>query len=184
MTQVEKNSIQPAQVAEYAIGSVLSGGGGNPAPNNPQTWATMVREFSESAMETRLGVPLIYGVDGVHGHNNVRGAVIFPHNIGLGATRDADLVERIAHVTARELLATGVHWNFAPAVSVPQDIRWGRTFEGFSEQTALVTELGMAFVRGLSTGCSTWRSRAPATASTSPASRARSHRHRTAGTIS
>jgi beta-glucosidase len=150
MTQVEKNSIQPEQVAEYAIGSVLSGGGGNPAPNNPQTWATMVREFAESALETRLGVPLIYGVDGVHGHNNVRGAVIFPHNIGLGATRDADLVERIAHATARELLATGVHWNFAPAVSVPQDIRWGRTFEGFSEQTALVTELGMAYVRGLS----------------------------------
>lgn len=151
MTQVEKDSISPDQVAEYTIGSVLSGGGGNPDPNNPQAWAAMVREFAQAALETRLAIPLIYGVDAVHGHNNVRGAVIFPHNIGLGAARDADLVERVARVTARELLATGVHWNFAPAVSVPQDIRWGRTFEGFSEQTDVVTELALAYIRGLRT---------------------------------
>ncbi|MBZ0292964.1 MAG: glycoside hydrolase family 3 protein [Anaerolineae bacterium] len=150
MTQVEKNSITPAQVTEYAIGSILSGGGGNPEPNNPSNWAAMVRDFAQAALETRLSIPLVYGVDAVHGHNNVHGAVIFPHNIGLGATRDAELVERIGRTTARELLATGVHWDFAPAVSVPQDIRWGRTYEGYSEQTALVSELALAYIRGLS----------------------------------
>ncbi|MBC7870239.1 MAG: glycoside hydrolase family 3 C-terminal domain-containing protein [Chitinophagaceae bacterium] len=149
MTQVEKNSIAPEDVTTYFIGSILSGGGGNPDPNTPQNWANMVRSFQEAALKTRLKIPLIYGSDGVHGHNNVHGAVIFPHNIGLGATRDADLVRRIAEVTARELIATNVHFNFAPAVSVPQDIRWGRTYEGFSEDTAIVTELATAYMRGL-----------------------------------
>jgi beta-glucosidase len=149
MTQVEKNSITPEAVREHAIGSVLSGGGGNPTPNSPQTWAQMVRGFQDAALESRLRIPLIYGVDAVHGHSNVHGAVIFPHNIGLGATRDADLVERIGQITALELLATSVHWTFAPAVSVPQDIRWGRTYEGYSEDTGIVTELGLALVRGL-----------------------------------
>ncbi|GAB4515224.1 MAG: glycoside hydrolase family 3 N-terminal domain-containing protein [Anaerolineae bacterium] len=151
MTQVEKNSIHPEQVTEYAIGSILSGGGGNPDPNTPAGWAAMVRGYVEAALQTRLGIPIIYGSDAVHGHSNMRGAVIFPHNIGLGATRDADLVERIARATARELLAVNVQWDFAPAVSVPRDIRWGRTYEGYSEQTDLVTELAMAYLRGLST---------------------------------
>lgn len=149
MTQVEKNSITPAEVTEHFVGSVLSGGGGNPTPNDAKHWAQMVRAFQEAAMQTRLRIPLIYAADAVHGHNNVYGAVIFPHNIGLGATRDADLVARTARITARELLATGVYWNFAPTVTVPQDIRWGRTYEGFSDDTALVTELGAAYVRGL-----------------------------------
>jgi beta-glucosidase len=149
ITQVEKNSITPAEVREYFIGSVLSGGGGNPTPNTPQTWSQMVRSFQEPALETRLAIPLIYGSDAVHGHSNVRGAVIFPHNVGLGATRDAELVERIGRITAKECAATGVHWDFAPSVSVPQDIRWGRTYEGFSEDTELVSRLGTAFVRGL-----------------------------------
>lgn len=149
MTQIEKNSITPEAVTEYFIGSVLSGGGGNPTPNTAENWAKMVRGFQEAALQTRLRIPLIYGVDGVHGHNNVKGAVIFPHNIGLGATRDADLVTRIAEATAEELLATGVHWDFAPAVSVPQDIRWGRTYEGYSENTDIVTPLGVAYVKGL-----------------------------------
>lgn len=149
MTQPEKNSISPEDVTTYAIGSVLSGGGGNPTPNTAQDWAAMVAAFQAAALRSRLGIPLIYGVDAVHGHNNVHGAVIFPHNIGLGATRDADLVERIAQMTAKEILATNVHWDFAPAVSVPQDIRWGRTYEGYSEDTVLVTELGAAYVRGL-----------------------------------
>jgi beta-glucosidase len=149
MTQVEKNSIPPADVTAFYIGSVLSGGGGNPTPNTPENWAKMVRDFQEAALQTRLRIPLIYGVDAVHGHSNVRGAVIFPHNIGLGATRDADLVRRIARATAQELLATNVHWDFAPAVSVPQDIRWGRTYEGYSESTDIVTPLGVAYVNGL-----------------------------------
>lgn len=149
MTQIEKNSIAPDAVRDHAIGSVLSGGGGNPAPNTPEAWAAMVHAFEAAALESRLRIPLLYGVDAVHGHSNLRGATIFPHNIGLGATRNPDLVSRIAQVTARELLATGVHWNFAPTIAVPQDVRWGRTYEGFSQETQVVSDLGAAYVRGL-----------------------------------
>jgi len=149
MTQVEKYSISPDEVAEYGIGSVLSGGGGNPTPNTPETWRDMVASFEDGATRSRLGIPLLYGVDAVHGHNNVYGATIFPHNIGLGATRDPELIRRVARVTAEELIATGVRWDFAPPVSVPQDIRWGRTLEAYSEDTELVTELGVAFLQGL-----------------------------------
>ena len=149
MTQVDVNSLHEGAVRRFGIGSVLSGGGGNPTPNNPEAWAEMVRRVQSEALESRLGIPLLYGVDAVHGHSNLRGATIFPHNVGLGATRDADLVERIGRVTASELLATNVHWTFAPSVSVPQDIRWGRTFEGFSEDPAIVSSLGAAFIRGL-----------------------------------
>jgi beta-glucosidase len=149
MTQVDVKSLLAGAVRQFGIGSVLSGGGGNPTPNNPEAWAEMVRRVQAEALESRLGIPLLYGVDAVHGHSNLRGATIFPHNVGLGATRDADLVERIGRVTASELLATNVHWTFAPAVSVPQDIRWGRTYEGFSEDSELVSSLGAAFIRGL-----------------------------------
>jgi beta-glucosidase len=149
MTQVDVKSLVEGAVREFGIGSVLSGGGGNPTPNNPGAWAEMVRRVQREALESRLGIPLLYGVDAVHGHSNVRGATIFPHNIGLGATRDLDLVERAGRITASELLATNVHWTFAPAVSVPQDIRWGRTFEAFSQDPALVSSLGAAFIRGL-----------------------------------
>ncbi len=152
MTQVEKNSITPAHVTEFAIGSVLSGGGGNPLNNNPANWAAMVREFAEAALKTRLRIPLIYGADCVHGHNNMYGAVVFPHNIGLGATRDTALVEQIGYITAREMLAANVHWNFAPCLAVPQDVRWGRTYEGYASDTAIVGELGAAYVRGLQRG--------------------------------
>ncbi|MDR9450923.1 MAG: glycoside hydrolase family 3 protein, partial [Acidimicrobiia bacterium] len=149
MTQVEKYSITPDEVAEYGIGSILSGGGGNPTPNTPKTWTEMVRSFESGARRSRLGIPLLYGVDAVHGHTNVYGATVFPHNIGLGASGDADLVRRVARVTAEELVATGVRWDFAPPVSVPQDIRWGRTLEAYSEDTELVTELGVAFLCAL-----------------------------------
>jgi beta-glucosidase len=149
MTQVEKNSLTPEVVQRFFIGSVLSGGGGYPAENNPQAWSDMVSDFQEAALQTRLGIPLLYGVDAVHGHNNLYGAVIFPHNIGLGATRDPDLVYRIGRATAEELAATGVHWNFAPTIAVPQDLRWGRTYEGYSQDPQCVAELGAAYIRGL-----------------------------------
>jgi beta-glucosidase len=149
MTQVEVKSLREGAVRDFGIGSVLSGGGGNPTPNNPEAWAEMVCRVQREALESRLGIPLLYGVDAVHGHSNLRGATIFPHNIGLGATADPDLVERIGRVTAGELLATNVHWTFAPAVSVPQDVRWGRTFEGYSQDPALVAALGAALIRGL-----------------------------------
>jgi beta-glucosidase len=150
MTQVEKNSIKKEDITRRFIGSLLSGGGGYPTGNNtPQGWAAMVNEFQAYALGTRRGIPLLYGVDAVHGHNNVRGAVIFPHNVGLGATRDPDLLQRIGQVTAQEVAATGVHWNFGPCVAVPQDIRWGRTYEGYSENPQLVATLGAAYLRGL-----------------------------------
>lgn len=149
MAQAEKNSILPAEVTEYALGSVLSGGGGNPAVNTPANWREMAQGYLDAAQETRLAIPLIYGVDAVHGHNNLHTATIFPHNIGLGATRDASLVERIGRATALEMLACGVHWDFAPCLAVVQDVRWGRTYESYGSDSALVAELGAAYVRGL-----------------------------------
>jgi len=149
MTQPEKGSVRPGDVAALGLGSVISGGGGNPTPNTPQAWAGMVRGYQEEALRSRLGIPLLYGVDAVHGHNNVRGATLFPHLIGLGATADAGLVRRVARATAVECAATGVRWDFAPMVSVVQDARWGRYYEAFGDDTALVSELGAAYVRGL-----------------------------------
>ena len=149
MTQVEKGSLSPEEVARRFIGSVLSGGGAAPAENSAPAWAEMVAGYQEGALKTPLGIPLLYGVDAVHGHNSLKGAVIFPHNIGLGATGDADLVKDIGRATAEELAATGIYWNFAPTIAVPQDIRWGRTFEGYSENTELVAQLGVAYIRGL-----------------------------------
>jgi beta-glucosidase len=149
MTQVEKDSIRRDDIARLSIGSLLSGGGGSPSTNTTEAWVEMVDGFQEFALQSRLGIPLIYGVDAVHGHNNLKGATIFPHNIGLGAANDPELVEQIARATAEEMAATGIRWNFAPVVAVPQDIRWGRAYEGFSEDTEIVTALGAAYVRGL-----------------------------------
>jgi beta-glucosidase len=149
MTQVEKNSLTSDALRRFFIGSVLSGGGGYPPDNTPAGWAKMVADFQEAALQTRLGIPMLYGVDAVHGHNNLRGAVIFPHNIGLGAAHDPDLVHRIGRATAEELAATGVYWDFAPAVSVPQDIRWGRTYEGYSQDSELVAQLAVEYIHGL-----------------------------------
>ncbi|EYB68608.1 beta-glucosidase-like glycosyl hydrolase [Deinococcus phoenicis] len=149
MTQPEKNSVKPGDVTRLSLGSVLSGGGGNPDPNTPAAWREMVTAFIEESLQTRLKIPLLYGVDAVHGHNNVVGATIFPHNIGLGAAGDADLVRRIGRATAVEVAATNVRWTFAPAVSVPQDLRWGRTYEGYSQDPAAVSELATALIEGL-----------------------------------
>ncbi|MCA9945851.1 MAG: glycoside hydrolase family 3 C-terminal domain-containing protein [Anaerolineales bacterium] len=149
MTLVEKNSINPDDITTLGLGGLLSGGGGYPAPNTPESWAAMVDGFQAAALDAYLGVPLIYGVDAVHGHSNVVGTVIFPHNIGLGAANNPELMTEIGRITAVEMIATGIYWNYAPAVSVPQDIRWGRTYEGYSENTELVTALAAAYVRGL-----------------------------------
>jgi beta-glucosidase len=149
MTLVEKDSITPDAVTRYFIGSILSGGGGSPDKNTTEAWANMVDKFQEAALKTRLAIPILYGVDAVHGHANLKGAVVFPHNIGLGATGDADLVRRIGEATAKEMAATNIRWNFAPVIAVVQDIRWGRTYESFSESTQLVTEMGVAYLGGL-----------------------------------
>lgn len=149
MTQVEKNSIQIGDITKYFIGSILSGGGGSPSTNTAEAWVEMINGFQKEALATRLGIPIIYGVDAVHGHGNLYGATIFPQEIGLGASRDAALVRQIGQTTAEEMLATGAQWNFAPVVAVPQDIRWGRTYEAYGEDTNLVSELASAYIQGL-----------------------------------
>ncbi|MFW5994819.1 MAG: glycoside hydrolase family 3 protein [Spirochaetia bacterium] len=153
MTQVDRRFPQSTEdIRDYGLGSILSGGGSTPEENTPDAWADMYDEFQQAALDTRLGIPILYGTDAVHGHNNLRDATIFPHNIGLGATRNPQLVEDIARATAREITGTGMRWNFAPAITVVRDIRWGRTYEGFSEDTELVSELGSAAVRGYQHG--------------------------------
>lgn len=150
MTQVDSSALKDkADVQKYFLGSVLSGGGSDPATGNTaQDWLNFVESFQSHALQTRLKIPLLYGIDAVHGHNNVDGAVIFPHNIGMGATHDPKLVERAARVTAEEVAGTGIRWTFAPCVTVPQNASWGRTYEGYSDDPALVSELGAAAVRG------------------------------------
>jgi beta-glucosidase len=143
MTQAERIDVaeDPSLITTYALGSVLSGGGSVPDPNTPRAWADMVDGFQEAALDTRLGIPLLYGVDSVHGHANLLGATVFPHNIGLGATRDPALVERIGHITAEETRASGPNWAFAPCVCVARDDRWGRTYESFGETPRLVRRM-------------------------------------------
>lgn len=143
MTQAERGAVtdNPELIAEWGLGSVLSGGGSTPTPNTPAAWVEMVNEFQSQALSTRLGIPLIYGVDAVHGHANVYGATVFPHNIGLGATRDPKLVREIGQATAEEVRATGVPWNFGPCVCVARDERWGRTYESFGEDPELVSRM-------------------------------------------
>jgi beta-glucosidase len=152
MTQPEQGPVlnNPGDIQEYFIGSVLSGGDSDPAEGNGlQAWTELYDKTQTEAMKTRLAIPILYGIDAVHGHSNVLNAVIFPHNIALGCTRDPALVERIGRITAKEVRATGIQWTFGPCVTVPQDIRWGRTYEGFSEDPALVRRLGEASVRGM-----------------------------------
>ncbi len=150
MAQVDRNVLKPEDLTAYFIGSVLSGGGEGLGENNsPKDWADMVDGFQKGALQTRLKIPIIYGVDAVHGFGNMYGATVFPHEIGLGAAGDPALVEQIARATAEEMAACGVPWNFAPFESVPQDIRWGRTYENYSENTALVTQLSVAYIKGL-----------------------------------
>ncbi|HTE44513.1 MAG TPA: glycoside hydrolase family 3 N-terminal domain-containing protein [Gemmatimonadaceae bacterium] len=151
MTQVDQSFLKdPSDIERYKLGSILNGGSSDPAAGNSlQAWRAMIETYQEHAMRTRLRIPLVYGVDAVHGNNNVIGAVVFPHNIGLGATRDSALVRRVAEITAEETRAVGANWAFAPCVCVPQDIRWGRTYEGFSEDPELVATLGAAAVHGL-----------------------------------
>jgi beta-glucosidase len=150
MTQVDSKAIRDhSEIKEYLIGSVLSGGGSDPSDNTPASWARAVEEYQSWAFRTRLKIPLLYGIDAVHGHNNVEGAVIFPHNIGLGATRNPRLVEQAYRITARETAATGIRWAFAPCVAVAQNPRWGRTYESFGETPEIVVSLGEAAVRGL-----------------------------------
>ena len=149
MTQAERGAIKPEEVRAYFIGSVLSGGGSAPWPNTPQSWVRMYDDYQKAALNTRLAIPILYGTDAVHGHNNLRGATIFPHNIGLGATRDPELLERIGRITALETKATGANWTFSPCVAVVRDARWGRTYESFGETPELQRLLVGPYIKGL-----------------------------------
>jgi beta-glucosidase len=150
MTQGDIGSMKdPSDVQRYFLGSVLSGGGSDPTTGNRlEDWTDLYDTYQSHALRTRLKIPILYGVDAVHGHSNVLGATVFPHNIGLGCTRNPSLVEKAAEVTALEVRATGIQWTFAPMVSVVRDERWGRTYEGFGESPELSRDLGVAAVRG------------------------------------
>ena len=152
MMQVDLSTAgsNPSIVTTYFMGSVLSGGDADPAAGNSATsWANAYDSMQVYAMKTPLKIPMIYGIDAVHGHNNVLDATIFPHNIGLGCTRNPQLVKEAARVTAEEIAATGIDWTFAPCIAVPRDERWGRTYEGFGETPELAQQLGSAAIKGL-----------------------------------
>ncbi len=152
MIQTERMAVTPEQVREYHLGSVLSGGGSVPGDNLAADWIAMNDAYwaaSVSDAPGRVPIPILYGVDAIHGHANVKGATVFPHNIGLGAANDPDLMERIAQITAREILATGVEWTFAPTLAIARNDRWGRTYESYSEDPAIVSSYAGRFVHGL-----------------------------------
>ncbi len=153
--QADIGSIAPADLTTYPLGSILAGGNSGPYGNERASaadWDRLVREFRAASMrpaDNGVAIPILFGVNAVHGHNNIPGATLFPHNIGLGAARDLALIERIGAVTAAEIAGSGIEWTFAPTLAVPQDLRWGRAYEGYSSDPALVAAYGAAMVRGL-----------------------------------
>lgn len=155
LIQADLNNVTPEDVRRYNLGAVLNGGESGPNGNDlapPEEWLALADAFWEASTDRSdggVGIPVIWGTDAIHGASNTIGAVIFPHNIGLGATRDAALVEKIGEITAREVRITGQEWTFAPTLAVPQDYRWGRAYEGYSSDPDLVARLGAALVRGL-----------------------------------
>ncbi len=151
MTQVDYNAIRSNlnDISKYYIGSILCGGGTEPDDITAKGWANLYDKLQNIAIGTRLKIPIIWGIDAVHGHNNVYGATIFPHNIGLGATRNSKFVEQVASITATEVKGTGMQWDFSPCVAVARNERWGRTYESFSENPDLVKEMATAYVKGM-----------------------------------
>ncbi|HEX8486859.1 glycoside hydrolase family 3 protein [Sphingomonas sp.] len=155
MIQADIGAIKPEDLRRYPLGSILAGGSsppiGKPDRSPGPDWAATARAFADVAADARKGraIPLLFGIDAVHGNNNIVGATIFPHNIGLGAARDPALIRRIGEATARETAAAGIDWAFGPTLTVPQDDRWGRTYEGYSEDPAVVRSYAAAMVEGL-----------------------------------
>lgn len=153
--QADNASVTPEEVKKYRLGSVLSGGNSAPGPlpyADTKEWLALADEYYNASIDTsgvEVAIPYIWGIDAVHGHANLAGAIVFPHNVGLGAMRNPDLIEKIAAVTAHELTVSGHDWTFAPTLAVPQDVRWGRSYEGFSEDTEIVKSYGDRIVYGL-----------------------------------
>ncbi len=150
MTQVERGAlVNMEHLKTYGIGSLLSGGGSAPNPNTISSWVNMYNDFQTKALESELAIPLVYGIDAVHGHNNVYGAVIFPHNIGMGCTWNPELIEQANQIVAKEVSATGIDWTFSPCIAVARNERWGRTYEGFGETAEIQKIMAEASVLGL-----------------------------------
>lgn len=151
MIQAERGYISPEQVEEFGIGSILSGGGSHPSAydDTAEDWYQMYLGYQQKALSSSSAIPLLYGIDAVHGNNNLYGATIFPHNIGLGAANDPELMYEIGKATAEEMLVTGITWTFAPALSVVQDISWGRTYEGLSENPLIHLNLTESIIKGI-----------------------------------
>ena len=152
LIQADISAITPADLAAYPLGSILAGGNSGPYGDeraDAATWQRLVGEFRHASHMAGAGIPILFGVDAVHGHSNLPGATIFPHNIGLGAARDPDLIRRIGEVTAAEIAGSGIEWTFAPTLAVPQDPRWGRSYEGYSSDPELVAAYGRAMTLGL-----------------------------------
>ena len=153
--QGDSDSVTPEEVKEYRLGSVLSGGNSAPGPlpyAETKNWLEMADKYYNASIDNEgveIAIPIIWGIDAVHGHANLKGAIIFPHNIGLGAMNNPDLIEQIAGVTAHELTISGHDWTFAPTLAVPRDLRWGRSYEGFSEDPDIVQSYGGRIVIGL-----------------------------------
>lgn len=152
LIQADTSAITPEDLAQYPLGSILAGGNSGPYGDeraDGATWNKLVSAFHDASRKSGAGVPILFGVDAVHGHSNLPGATIFPHNIGLGAARDPALIQRIGAATAAEIAGTGVDWTFAPTLAVPQDLRWGRSYEGYASDPTLVAAYGKAMVVGL-----------------------------------
>ena len=153
--QGEIQAVTPDDIKKYHLGSVLNGGGSMPnriANAKPKDWLALADSLYNASMDTsdgKVAIPVIWGTDAVHGHNNVTGATIFPHNIGLGATNNPELIRHIGAATAREVRATGIEWVFAPTIAVAQNDFWGRTYESYAEDPKLVQEYARAMVEGL-----------------------------------
>lgn len=155
LVQADISTITPKDLETYPLGSILAGGNSGPNGNERSTaadWAKLVGEFRAVSLRPQangVAIPIIFGVDAVHGHNNIPGATLFPHNIGLGAARDPELIQRIGAVTAAEIAGSGIEWTFAPTLAVPQDLRWGRSYEGYTSDPKLIAEYAKAMVLGL-----------------------------------
>ena len=152
LIQADISAVKPADLTEYPLGSILAGGNSGPYGDERASaakWAQLVGEFRDASRNSGAGIPILFGVDAVHGHSNLPEATIFPHNIGLGAARDVNLIQRIGVATAAEISGTGIEWTFAPTLAVPQDLRWGRTYEGYSSDPALIASYARAMTIGL-----------------------------------
>ena len=153
--QTDIGAVTPEDLRRYPLGSILAGGDSGPHGDEraaPAVWLALAREFRAVSVERRAGhtpIPVLFGIDAVHGHSNIVGAVIYPHNIGLGAAHDPQLLERIGAATAEEVAVTGIDWAFAPTLAVPQDVRWGRSYEGYAQDPQLVARYATAMVVGL-----------------------------------